>query len=100
VAQRQRELGIRLALGAGPKDVVRLLLGESLTRVVVGVVLGLAIALVASRALASMLYGVQRWDPVTFAGTALLLGAVGLLATWLPARKATRVDPMVTLRTE
>jgi putative ABC transport system permease protein len=100
VAQRQRELGIRLALGAGPKDVVRLLLGESLTRVVVGVVLGLAIALVASQALASMLYGVQRWDPVTFAGTALLLGAVALLATWLPARKATRVDPIVTLRAE
>jgi ABC-type antimicrobial peptide transport system permease subunit len=100
VAQRQRELGIRLALGAGPKDVVRLLLGESLTRVVVGVVLGLAIALVASRALASMLYGVERWDPVTFAGTALLLGVVAVVATWVPARKATRVDPMVTLRAE
>jgi predicted permease len=100
VAQRQRELGIRLALGAGPKDVMRLLVGESLMRVVIGVVLGLVIALVASRALVSMLYGVQRWDPLTFAGTALLLGAVSILATWLPARKATRVDPMVTLRTE
>jgi predicted permease len=100
VAQRQRELGIRLALGAGPKDIMRLLLGESLTRVAIGVVLGLAIALVASRALVSMLYGVQRWDPVTFAGTALLLGLVALLATWLPALKATRVDPMVALRAE
>jgi putative ABC transport system permease protein len=100
VAQRRRELGIRLALGAGPNDVMRLLVGESLTRVVIGVVLGLAIALVASRALVSMLYGVQRWDPLTFAGTALLLGLVAVLATWLPARKATRVDPMVTLRTE
>ena len=100
VAQRQRELGIRLALGAGPKDVMRLLVGESLIRVAIGVALGLAIALVASRALVSMLYGVQRWDPLTFAGTALLLGVVALLATWLPARKATRVDPMVTLRTE
>ena len=100
VAQRRRELGIRLALGAGPKDVMRLLVGESLMRVVIGVVLGLVIALVASRALVSMLYGVQRWDPLTFAGTALLLGLVALLATWLPARKATRVDPMVTLRTE
>jgi predicted permease len=100
VAQRQRELGIRLALGAGPKDVMRLLVGESLMRVVIGVVLGLVIALVASRALVSMLYGVQRWDPLTFAGTALLLGAVSILATWLPARKATRVDPMVTLKTE
>ena len=100
VAQRRRELGIRLALGARPKDVMRLLVGESLMRVVIGVVLGLVIALVASRALVSMLYGVQRWDPLTFAGTALLLGLVALLATWLPARKATRVDPMVTLRTE
>jgi ABC-type antimicrobial peptide transport system permease subunit len=100
VAQRRRELGIRLALGAGPKDVMRLLLGESLMRVVIGVVLGLAIALVASRALVSMLYGVQRWDPLTFAGTALLLGVVALLATWLPARKAARVDPVVALRTE
>jgi putative ABC transport system permease protein len=100
VAQRRREMGIRLALGAGPKDVVRLLVGESLTRVVIGVVLGLGIALVASRALVSMLYGVQRWDPVTFAGTALLLGLVAILATWLPARRATKVDPMVTLRTE
>jgi predicted permease len=100
VAQRQRELGIRLALGAGPKDVMRLLVGESLMRVAIGVVLGLAIALVASRALVSMLYGVQRWDPLTFAGTALLLGVVALLATWLPARKATRVDPIVTLRAE
>src|SRR5262245_15713232 len=100
VAQRQRELGIRLALGAGPKDVMRLLVGESLMRVATGVVLGLVIALVASRALVSMLYGVERWDPVTFAGTAVLLGAVAIVATWLPARKATRVDPMVTLRTE
>lgn len=100
VAQRRRELGIRLALGAGPKDVMRLLVGESLMRVVIGVVLGLAIALVASRALVSMLYGVQRWDPVTFAGTALMLGVVAVVATWVPARKATRVDPMVTLRTE
>jgi len=100
VAQRRRELGIRLALGAGPNDVMRLLLGESLMRVVIGVVLGLAIALVASRALVSMLYGVQRWDPLTFAGTALLLGVVALLATWLPARKATRVDPVEALRTE
>src|SRR5437764_1213618 len=72
VAQRQRELGIRLALGAGPKDVMRLLVGESLTRVAIGVVPGLAIALVASRALVSMLYGVQRWDPLTFGSSARL----------------------------
>jgi putative ABC transport system permease protein len=79
---------------------MRLLVGESLMRVAIGVVLGLAIALVASRALVSMLYGVQRWDPLTFAGTALLLGFVALVATWLPARRATRVDPVEALRTE
>jgi ABC-type antimicrobial peptide transport system permease subunit len=100
VAQRYRELGIRMALGARPRDVVRLLVGESLVRVVAGVVLGLAIALVATRALATMLFGVAPQDAATFAGTALLLAVVALVATWLPARRATRVDPMVTLRTE
>jgi ABC-type antimicrobial peptide transport system permease subunit len=100
LAQRYRELGIRLALGAKPRDIVRLLVNESLVRVVVGVVLGLGIALVAMRALTSMLYGVAPQDVATFAGMALLLAAVALAATWLPARRATRVDPMVTLRTE
>jgi putative ABC transport system permease protein len=100
LAQRYRELGIRLALGAKPRDIMRLLVNESLVRVVVGVVLGLGIALVAMRALTSMLYGVAPQDVATFAGMALLLAAVALAATWLPARRATRVDPMVTLRTE
>jgi ABC-type antimicrobial peptide transport system permease subunit len=100
VAQRYRELGIRMALGAKPRDVMRLLVNESLVRVAAGVVLGLAIALLATRALASMLYGVAPQDAATFAGMASLLAAVALAATWLPARRATRVDPMVTLRTE
>jgi putative ABC transport system permease protein len=100
VTQRTREMGIRMALGAGPADVVRLLLGESLTRVAVGVGLGLVIAFAATRVLATMLFGVGASDAATFIGTALLLASVALLATWLPARKATRVDPMVTLRTE
>jgi predicted lysophospholipase L1 biosynthesis ABC-type transport system permease subunit len=100
VAQRHRELGIRMALGARPADVVRLLLAESLVRVAIGVGLGLAIAFVASKALATMLFGITASDATTFLGTALLLAAVALLATWLPARRATRVDPMVSLRTE
>jgi len=100
VTQRTRELGIRMALGARPADVVRLLLGESLTRVAVGVGLGLVVAFAATRAIATMLFGVAPTDAATFVGTALLLASVALLATWIPARRATQVDPMVTLRTE
>jgi putative ABC transport system permease protein len=100
VTQRTRELGIRMALGARPADVVRLLLGESLTRVAVGVGLGLVVAFAATRAIAAMLFGVAATDAATFVGTALLLAGVALLATWIPARRATQVDPMVTLRTE
>jgi putative ABC transport system permease protein len=100
VAQRNRELGIRLALGATPRDVVRLLVNESLGRVAAGVVFGLAIALVVTRALASMLFGVEPRDGATFVVAALSFAAVALFATWLPARRATRVDPMVTLRAE
>jgi predicted permease len=100
VAQRRRELGIRLALGARPRDVVRLLMRESLVRVTAGVVIGVAAALLASRALASMLYGVTPQDAATFAATAAILAGVALVATWLPARRATRVDPMEVLRTD
>ena len=100
VAQRTRELGIRLALGATPRDVVRMLVNESLGRVAAGVVVGLAIALAVTRALASMLFGVEPRDMTTFSLAALLFAAVALVATWLPARGATRVDPMVTLRHE
>jgi ABC-type antimicrobial peptide transport system permease subunit len=80
--------------------VVRLLVGESLGRVAAGVVFGVAIALVVTRALASMLFGVQPRDGATFVVAALSFAAVALVATWLPARRATRVDPMVTLRAE
>jgi putative ABC transport system permease protein len=100
VAQRHRELGIRMALGARPADVVRMLVVESLRRVGLGVVIGLAVAFVATRALTSMLFGIAPSDVSTFVATAILLAAVALLATWLPARRATRVDPIVSLRTE
>ena len=100
VAQRHRELGIRMALGARPGDVVRMLLRESLIRVSLGVGLGLIIAFLATKVLATMLFGITASDAPTFFATALVLAAVALLATWLPARRATRVDPMVSLRTE
>ncbi len=100
VTQRTRELGIRMALGARGVDVVGLLMRESLRRVGVGVGLGLLAALGVTRALSAMLFEVAPRDAVTFAATALLLIAVALLATWLPARRATKVDPMVALRYE
>jgi len=100
VTQRTRELGIRMALGARGVDVVGLLMRESLRRVAVGVGLGLLAALGVTRALSAMLFEVAPRDAVTFAATALLLIAVALLATWLPARRATKVDPMVALRYE
>ena len=100
VTQRTRELGIRMALGARGADVVRLLMRESLRRVAVGVVLGLLAAVGVTRALSAMLFEVAPRDALTFAGTALLLVAVALAATWLPARRATKVDPMEALRYE
>jgi len=100
VTQRTRELGIRMALGARGVDVVGLLMRENLRRVAVGVGLGLLAALGVTRALSAMLFEVAPRDAVTFAGTALLLIAVALLATWVPARRATKVDPMVALRYE
>jgi putative ABC transport system permease protein len=98
VAARTREIGIRVALGARPADVFTLIVGGGLTLTLAGVILGLAGAFAASRMLAGMLYGVAPHDPATFGGIALLMGAVALLATYLPARRAMRVDPVVALR--
>jgi putative ABC transport system permease protein len=100
VTQRTRELGIRMALGARGVDVVGLLMAESLRRVAAGVGLGLLVALGVTRVLSAMLFEVAPRDATTFAATALLLVAVALLATWIPARRATKVDPMVALRYE
>ena len=98
--QRRHEIGIRLALGAGTPEVLRLVVGQGMRLVLLGLVAGLLGAWVLSRALTSQLYGVTAQDPLTFTTVALLLGTVALVATWVPARRATRVDPMVSLRSE
>jgi predicted permease len=100
VAQRTREIGIRMALGARAADVVRLVLREGMAPVAVGGVAGMMAAVLATRALRSMLFGVTPLDPVSFAAAPALLTVVALLACYLPARRATRVDPLVALREE
>jgi putative ABC transport system permease protein len=98
--QRRHEIGIRLALGAGTRDVLRLVVGQGMRLVLVGLVAGLVGAWSLSRVLASQLFDTSAQDPVTYAAVAFLLGLVALIATWLPARRATRVDPMISLRAE
>jgi predicted permease len=100
VAERRREIGIRLALGARARSVLGMILRDGLAVTGVGLVLGIAGALMATRLLRSLLYGVSATDLTSFIGAPLLLAAVALLACWIPARRATRVDPNVTLRAE
>jgi len=100
VTQRTRELGIRLALGAHRADVFRLVLGHGMLLVGIGLGLGLIIAVSTGRGLASLLYNVSAWDPPAFFAAIITLGLVASVACWLPARRATRVDPIVALRSE
>jgi putative ABC transport system permease protein len=98
VAQRTRELGIRVALGAQRTDVLKLIVGQGLRLTLAGIACGAAGALAVTRLMADLLFGVAPTDPLTFATVALMLPLVALLACWLPARRATKVDPMIALR--
>jgi len=100
VAQRTREIGVRMALGAKRRDVLQLVLGEGLLVVAIGLCLGLLLSAAATRLLSGFLYGVGTTDPLTFVAVPLVLGFVALLASYIPSRRATKVDPLEALRYE
>jgi len=100
VSQRTRDIGIRLALGAARRDVITLIVGRGMTLALSGAAIGLATAFGAARLMKSLLFSVSPWDPLTFVTVPLLLIVVALIACYLPARRATRVDPLVALRSE
>jgi ABC-type antimicrobial peptide transport system permease subunit len=100
VNERTHEMGIRLALGARPATILQLVIGQALVLTATGVAIGLTGAFAVTRVMSSLLYGVSNTDGFTFVVTPVLLGGVALLASYIPARRASRVDPMIALRCE
>jgi ABC-type antimicrobial peptide transport system permease subunit len=100
VSQRTREIGIRMALGADATSVVSMVLKQALTLVALGIGLGVILALALSRSMQKLLFDLSPTDPATIGGVAVLLAVVALVAGYLPARRATRIDPLVSLRSE
>jgi putative ABC transport system permease protein len=98
VSERTHEIGIRLALGARRENILHLVIGQGLRLAIFGAVIGLISAVIVARLMANVLYGVRTTDPLTFAGVAFVFLGVALLACYLPARRAMRVDPMIALR--
>ena len=100
VSQRTNEIGIRIALGAAQSSIFRLVVGQAMTLVAISLAIGLAGAFAATRLLSTLLYGIGAWDPLTFGGIVGLLSLVAFLAAWLPARRASKVNPIIALRAE
>jgi ABC-type antimicrobial peptide transport system permease subunit len=99
-SQRKQEIGIRIAVGADTSEVLRMVVFQGMRITLIGMIIGLAAAVVLGRFVASLLYGVSALDPITFGGISLLLGLVALLATSVPALRATRIDPMIAFKTD
>jgi putative ABC transport system permease protein len=100
VSRRTHEIGLRMALGARPGDVIRIVVGQAMVLALVGACAGFLGALALGRFMSSFLYGVRPSDPLTFLAMSLILGAVALMASYIPARRATRIDPLLALRHE
>jgi ABC-type antimicrobial peptide transport system permease subunit len=100
VGRRSNEIGLRMALGASTGSVLRLIMGQGLTLTSIGLIVGLATAFASARLLTSMLFQIEPTDPVVYVGVVTLLGAVALIANYIPARRASKIDPLTAIRQE